>query len=40
MLAGGAMETKPVISGRRIRSCMPIQAPNEMPQTQTFDGLG
>ena len=40
MLAGGAMETKPVISGRRIRSCMPIQAPNEMPQTQTLVGLG
>ena len=34
------METKPVISGRRIKSCMPIQAPKEMPQTQTFDGLG
>ena len=40
MLAGGAMETKPVISGRRIRSCMPIQAPKEMPHTQTLDGLG
>ena len=40
MLAGGAMETKPVISGRRIKSCMPIQAPNDIPHTQTFDGLG
>jgi hypothetical protein len=34
MLAGGATETKPVISGRRIRSCMPIQAPKEKPATQ------
>ena len=28
-LAGGAIETKASISGRRISSCMPIQAPNE-----------
>src|ERR1700722_11982921 len=40
MLAGGAIDTKPVISGRRIKSCMPIQAPKEMPQTQTLEGLG
>ena len=32
--AGGATEMKPSISGRRIRSCMPIQAPNENPATQ------
>ena len=25
---------KPSISGRRIRSCMPIQAPNEKPAIQ------
>ncbi len=25
---------KPVISGRRIKSCMPIQAPKEKPATQ------
>src|SRR3546814_11799480 len=34
MLAGGATETKPLISGRRIRSCMPIQAPTEKPAIQ------
>ena len=34
MFAGGATEMKPVISGRRIRSCMPIHAPNEKPATQ------
>ena len=38
--AGGAIETKPVISGRRINNCMPIQAPKLMPQIQTKDGLG
>src|SRR5438874_2927890 len=32
--AGGAIEIKPSISGRRIRSCMPIQAPNEKPAIQ------
>src|SRR6266700_2108761 len=32
--AGGATEMKPSISGRRISSCMPIQAPNEKPATQ------
>src|SRR3954464_1445076 len=39
MLAGGAMETKPSISGRRIRSCMPIQAPKEKPATQQDEAL-
>src|SRR5580704_4254767 len=33
-LAGGAIEMKPSISGRRIKSCMPIQAPNEKPAIQ------
>jgi hypothetical protein len=33
-LAGGAIEMKPSISGRRIRSCMPIQDPNETPAIQ------
>src|SRR6476659_5251597 len=33
-LAGGATEMKPSISGRRIRSCMPIQAPKETPAIQ------
>src|SRR3974377_814696 len=32
--AGGAIEMKPSISGRRIKSCMPIQAPNEKPAIQ------
>src|SRR6056297_2653831 len=34
MLAGGETEMNPVISGRRIKSCMPIQAPKEKPATQ------
>ena len=34
MLAGGEIEMKPVISGRRIRSCIPIHAPNEKPAIQ------
>ena len=34
MLAGKARLMKPCTSGRRIRSCMPIQAPNEKPATQ------
>ena len=34
MLAGGATEMKPLISGRRINSCMPIQAPKLKPATQ------
>src|SRR5262249_49865816 len=33
-LAGGAIEMKPSISGLRINSCMPIQAPNEKPAIQ------
>src|SRR5216117_1963749 len=33
-LAGGQIEMKPSISGRRIRSCMPIQAPKEKPAIQ------
>ena len=28
------MEMKPPISGRRIKSCMPIQAPKEKPAIQ------
>ena len=31
MFAGGEIDTNPVISGRRISNCMPIQAPNEKP---------
>src|SRR3546814_7581004 len=31
MLAGGATEMKPRISGRRIRSCIPIHAPKLTP---------
>jgi hypothetical protein len=33
-LAGGATEMKPSISGRRIRSCMPIHAPKDTPAIQ------
>ena len=40
MFAGGLTEMKPVISGRRIRSCMPIQAPKEKPATQQCLELG
>src|ERR1700724_1217427 len=32
--AGGAIEMKPSISGRRISNCMPIHAPNEKPAIQ------
>ena len=39
-MAGGAIEMKPSISGRRIRSCMPIQAPNEKPAIQQLRGVG
>src|ERR1700757_4178531 len=39
-LAGGATEMKLSISGRRISSCMPIQAPNEKPATQQDPALG
>ena len=38
--AGGATETKPAISGRRISSCMPIQAPKEKPATQQERAFG
>jgi len=34
MFAGGETEMKPVISGRRISSCIPIQAPKLKPATQ------
>ena len=34
MFAGGDTLMKPVISGRRISSCIPIHAPNEKPATQ------
>ena len=34
IFAGGATEIKPVISGRRISSCMPIHAPKLKPATQ------
>jgi hypothetical protein len=40
MFAGGATEMKDAISGRRIRSCMPIQAPKEKPAIQQDAGLG
>jgi len=36
----GATDTKPSISGRRISSCMPIQAPKEKPPTQQLAALG
>src|SRR4051812_23679396 len=39
-LAGGAIEMKPSISGRRIKSCMPIQAPNEKPVIQQLRASG
>src|SRR5207248_11654232 len=38
--AGGAIEMKPSISGRRIKSCMPIQAPNENPAIQQLRASG
>ncbi len=34
MFAGGEALMKPVISGRRISSCIPIQAPKLNPATQ------
>ncbi len=40
MLAGGATAIKLSISGRRINSCMPIQAPNENPATQQVPAFG
>ena len=39
-LAGAAIEMKPSISGRRIRSCMPIHAPKEMPVIQQARASG
>src|ERR1700749_4297328 len=39
-LAGGAIEIKPSISGRRISSCMPIQEPNENPAIQQARASG
>src|SRR5689334_7100333 len=39
-LAGGETEMKREISGRRIKSCMPIQAPKEKPATQHEAALG
>ena len=40
MLAGGAIEMKLSISGRRISNCMPIQAPKENPATQQDPAFG
>ena len=34
------MLMKPLISGRRINNCMPIQAPNEKPPTQVVCASG
>ena len=40
MFAGGAIEMKPLISGRRISSCMPIHAPKLKPPTHVVDASG
>ena len=40
MLAGGAIEMNPRISGRRISSCIPIQAPKLTPATQVVSASG
>src|SRR3546814_20610061 len=40
MLAGGATDMKLSIYGRRIRSCMPIQAPQEKSATLQAGALG
>ncbi len=40
MFAGGAIEMNPLISGRRIRSCMPIHAPKLTPATQVCSASG
>ena len=40
MFAGGAMEMKPRISGRRMSSCIPIQAPKLTPATQVVSASG
>src|SRR5208283_4251210 len=39
-LAGGAMEIKPSISGRRMRSCMPIHEPKDTPAIQQARASG
>ena len=39
-LAGGETETKPLISGLLIKSCIPIQEPKEKPITQQALELG
>ena len=40
MLAIAAIEMKPSTSGRRIRSCMPIQEPKEAPAIQQVRASG
>ncbi len=40
VLAGGDIEMNASISGRRINSCMPIQAPKEYPATQQDAAFG
>ena len=40
MLAGGATEMKPRISGRRISSCIPISAPKLYPAIQVVEASG
>ena len=40
MFAGGAMEMKPRISGRRINSCIPIHAPKLTPATHVVSASG
>ena len=40
MFAGGAMEMKPRISGRRISNCMPISAPKLTPAIQVVCASG
>ena len=40
ILAGGEIEIKPRTSGRRISSCMPIQAPKLKPATHVVDASG
>ena len=40
IFAGGDTEMKPRISGRRIKSCMPIHAPKLKPAIQVVDASG
>src|SRR3546814_15529884 len=40
MLAGGDTAMQPLISGRRIKSCIPINAPQDTPSTQVVLGYG